>query len=134
MKPSHAKHPCLPLKNLANLMENYLKILIISEASLVLYNIYAFLGLILYMPLIKFLNICQASRTTHLKATKRILRYLKGSITHGIHYLRGLSNDIRKEKRRASLQAFNDVDWARDPNAQISQTGFYIYIDGNPIS
>ena len=41
----------------------------------------------------------------HLQATKRILRYLQGTLHYGLAFTPGLS----------SLSAYSDVDWVGDP-------------------
>ena len=42
---------------------------------------------------------------THLQATKRILRYLQGTLHYGLAFTPGLS----------SLSAYSDADWVGDP-------------------
>lgn len=61
----------------------------------------------------------------HMQATKRILRYLKGTIDHGLHLTRDTSH---------SLTAFYDSDWAGDPSDCKSTASFIIYFGCNPIS
>jgi hypothetical protein len=57
----------------------------------------------------------------HFKATKRILRYLKGSITNGLYYCRNLTETTK------SLNAFTDADWGGDLADRKSQTGYCIF-------
>jgi hypothetical protein len=47
-----------------------------------------------------------APTDTHLVAAKRILRYIRGTFDHGLHYTYGT----------ISLSAFTDADWVGDPN------------------
>jgi Reverse transcriptase (RNA-dependent DNA polymerase) len=61
----------------------------------------------------------------HWAAVKRILRYLKGSINHGLT-IRS-STDL-------SLHGFSDSDWARCPDDRKSTTGFLIFLGCNLIS
>ena len=61
---------------------------------------------------------------THLIATKRILRYLKGTLHFGIFLQHG----------PLSLSAFFDLDWAGDPFDRHSTTGYLVYLGYNPIT
>ncbi|XP_024178770.1 uncharacterized mitochondrial protein AtMg00810-like [Rosa chinensis] len=65
----------------------------------------------------------------HLLATKRILRYVKGTLHHGIYFRRGSLHSPQY-----TLQAYCDADWAGDPNDRKSTTGFVILLNGSPIS
>ncbi|XP_020987665.1 uncharacterized mitochondrial protein AtMg00810-like [Arachis duranensis] len=60
-----------------------------------------------------------APRTTHYVAVLRILRYIKGTIFHGLHFSAYLS---------LSLQAYSDVDWAGDPTDYRSTTGYCLFL------
>ncbi|CAN6726649.1 unnamed protein product [Malus baccata var. baccata] len=53
-----------------------------------------------------------------------ILRYLKGTMTHGILYTKG----------SLTLRSFSDADWAGDPNDRRSTTGLVVFLGNNPIS
>ncbi|XP_028105581.1 uncharacterized protein LOC114304638, partial [Camellia sinensis] len=55
-----------------------------------------------------------APRTPHYAALVRILRYLKGTLFHGLHY-----------SARSSLQlrAFSDANWVGDLTDRRSTTG-----------
>ncbi|KAL3733972.1 hypothetical protein ACJRO7_023338 [Eucalyptus globulus] len=63
--------------------------------------------------------------TTHWTAAKRLLRYLKGTLFHGLH----LRCDTRP-----MLHAYTDADWAGNIDDRTSTSGFVIYIGANPIS
>lgn len=56
--------------------------------------------------------------SSHWTATKRVLRYLKGTINHGLWYTRG---DLR-------LQAYCDSDWAGNLDDRHSTTGYGIFL------
>jgi hypothetical protein len=57
----------------------------------------------------------------HWVAVKRILRYLKGTLHHGLHLSPVGSSHL------PSLKAFCDVDWASDPDDRRSTSGAAIY-------
>ncbi|RWR75576.1 Zinc finger, CCCH-type [Cinnamomum micranthum f. kanehirae] len=63
--------------------------------------------------------------TFHFQLVKRILRYVRGTITYGIHLL---SNSSLK------LYAFSDADWAGCPLTRRSTTGYCTYLGSNCIS
>ena len=61
-------------------------------------------------------QVCQfinAPTDIHLVAAKRILRYLRGTLDHGLYYTSGPT----------SLSAFINADWAGDPNDRRSTSG-----------
>lgn len=66
----------------------------------------------------------QRPMVDHFVAVKRILRYLKGTISVGITYQKGTLD----------LTAFSDADWAGDPNDRRSTTGLVIFIGSKPIA
>ncbi|KAK6117412.1 hypothetical protein DH2020_048868 [Rehmannia glutinosa] len=57
--------------------------------------------------------------TTHFKAAKRILCYLKGTIDFGLFY--SVSNDYK-------LVGYSDSDWAGDTDDRKSTTGFTFFM------
>ncbi|CAL8990669.1 unnamed protein product, partial [Prunus brigantina] len=62
--------------------------------------------------------------TVHWIAVKRILRYLNGTISHGLFY------------RPSSLHliAYSDADYAGDPDDRRSTGGYCIFLGNNLIS
>lgn len=66
----------------------------------------------------------QSPMVSHFTAVKRILCYLKGTLSVGISYTRG---DL-------SLKAFSDVEWAGDPNDRRSTTSMVVFLRNNLIS
>ncbi|XP_048134074.1 disease resistance protein RPV1-like [Rhodamnia argentea] len=62
---------------------------------------------------------------THWTAAKRLLRYLKSTIFHGLHLRRDTT---------PTLHAYSDADWAGNSDDRTSTSGFIIYIGANPIS
>lgn len=62
--------------------------------------------------------------TQHFTAVKRILRYIKRTISHGLFYT---PSALR-------LYAFTNTDWARDVTDRKSTSGFCIFLGSNQIS
>lgn len=65
-----------------------------------------------------------APKLSHFMAVKRILRYIKGSIQQGLHFVPG----------PLTLTAFADADWAGDPVDRRSTTGYGIFMGSNLVS
>jgi hypothetical protein len=66
-------------------------------------------------------QLCQhmhSPSTTHWSAAKRVLRYLKHTIDHGLHFTKGTLH----------LQAFCDSDWAGNPDDRRSTSGFGVFL------
>jgi histone deacetylase 1/2 len=75
-------------------------------------------------------KVCQylhAPRCTHWTAVKRILRYVKATLTHGL-LLRPATSPTDL------LSAFSDADWAGNSDDRRSTGGFAIFYGGNLIS
>ena len=66
-----------------------------------------------------------APRSTHYAAVLRILRYVKSTMFHGLHF----SADSSLE-----LKAYADADWGRDPIDRRSTTGYCIFLGDSLIS
>ncbi|KAJ0834758.1 putative RNA-directed DNA polymerase [Helianthus annuus] len=66
----------------------------------------------------------QFPTVAHFQEVKRILRYIKGTITYGIHY----SHPIH-----TSLLGYSDADWARCLETRRSTYGYSIFLGGNHI-
>ena len=62
--------------------------------------------------------------STHMEAAKRVLRYVRGTLHHGICFSPG----------PLTLTAFSDADWAGDPTDRRSTTGLLVFLGPNPIS
>ena len=56
--------------------------------------------------------------TTYWTAAKKVLRYLKGSINHGLQFGKGTLH----------LNAYNDSHWARNPDDRRSTTSFALFL------
>ncbi|PRQ40865.1 putative RNA-directed DNA polymerase [Rosa chinensis] len=61
----------------------------------------------------------------HLQAAKRILRYLKGTTSHGIFYKKGGEED---------LLAFTDSDYAGDEEDSKSTSGYVFLFSSGAVS
>jgi len=64
----------------------------------------------------------------HWKAVKRILRYLKGTLSYGLHLQPAPSST------QYTLTAFCDADWASDIDDRRSTSGACIYFGKNLVS
>ena len=72
----------------------------------------------------KVYQFMHSSTTVHLNAIKRILWYLKGTISHGISF---------QASSNLSLTCFTDVDWASCPNEKKSTSGYCCFLGSNLI-
>lgn len=61
----------------------------------------------------------EAPTTTHFKAAKRILRYIKGTTNFGLHYYS--SNNY-------NIVGYSDSDWSGDLDDRKSTTGFVFFM------
>lgn len=66
-----------------------------------------------------------APTTSHLQATKRILRYLKGSLGLGLQLKAGPTSN---------LSAFSDADWAACPDDRRSTTAYSVFLGTHLLS
>jgi hypothetical protein len=66
-----------------------------------------------------------APRSTHFSAILRILRYLKGTLFHGLHF---------SSLSPLELYAYTDADWAGDPTDRRSTTGYCFLLGTSLIS
>ncbi|KAL1218225.1 putative mitochondrial protein [Cardamine amara subsp. amara] len=64
-------------------------------------------------------------REQHFNALKRILRYLKCTITQFLHFNRS---------NISSLTAYTEADWERCPNTRRSTSGYCVFLGDNLIS
>lgn len=60
----------------------------------------------------------------HWQAVKRILRYLKGTLNHGL---------VFSKPKELLLTGYANADWASDPDDRKSTSGFCVYFGGNLI-
>ncbi|WVZ49975.1 hypothetical protein U9M48_001281 [Paspalum notatum var. saurae] len=66
-----------------------------------------------------------APRTSHYKLLKRILRYVKGTTSYGLHLSRSSKHD---------LVAYSDADWGGCPDTRRSTSGYCIFYGDNLVS
>ncbi|XP_019095237.1 PREDICTED: uncharacterized protein LOC109130238 [Camelina sativa] len=64
-------------------------------------------------------------RVPHYQALKRVIRYLQGTLTHGLQLYRGTIG---------SLTAYTDSDWAGCSDTRRSTLGYCVYLGENLIS
>ncbi|XP_039048776.1 secreted RxLR effector protein 161-like [Hibiscus syriacus] len=62
---------------------------------------------------------------THWRAVKRILRYLSGTLEHGLFF---------SQTGSFSLVCYTDADWAAPVKDRRSTTGYCVYLGCNPIA
>ena len=67
----------------------------------------------------------QQPSTLHWSVVKRLLRYLKGTLNHGLF--------LRKHSP-LHLHAFADADWASNLDDRTSTSGYIIFLGAHPIS
>lgn len=72
----------------------------------------------------KFAQLIHQPSSIHWKATKRLLRYLKNTVNHGLHLC--FSSSI-------ALKAYSNVDWTRNLDDRKSTTAYLIFIGSNLI-
>ncbi|RVW89378.1 Retrovirus-related Pol polyprotein from transposon RE1 [Vitis vinifera] len=63
--------------------------------------------------------------STHWSSIKRILRYLKGTITHGL---------LLQPSAHFTIQAYTDADWGAQPDDRRSSSGYLVYLGNNLVS
>ncbi|XP_022153320.1 uncharacterized protein LOC111020844 [Momordica charantia] len=71
---------------------------------------------------------CQSMHSptlVHWQLVKRILRYLKGIVDHGL---------LLSKPSQFSLHGYVDVDWASDPDDRKSTSGFCVFFGGNLVT
>ncbi|GKF17123.1 retrovirus-related pol polyprotein from transposon TNT 1-94, partial [Tanacetum coccineum] len=88
--------------------------------------------------------VCQymhAPTKNHWSAVKRILRYLHGTVEHGMlirhsfgSTLQAFTDVLWKGNSDTSLEAFSDANWAGDSDDRQSTGEFAIYLGSNLIS
>jgi histone deacetylase 1/2 len=64
-------------------------------------------------------------RKQHLAAIKRIFRYIKGTLSHGLQL---------HSSSPASMVIYTDADWAGCPNTRCYTSGFCVHLSGNLVS
>ena len=66
-----------------------------------------------------------APHSSHFSAVLRILRYIKGTLFHGLHFSTHSS---------LVLSDYSDVDWTSDPTDCCSTTDYYFFLGDSLIS
>ena len=73
----------------------------------------------------KLSQFMQSPLDTHWSACKRVLRYLKGSLHHGI-FIQSSSHQ--------QIQGFTDADWASNVDDRRSTGGYCVFVGDNLVS
>ncbi|KAL5540597.1 hypothetical protein UlMin_043546 [Ulmus minor] len=73
----------------------------------------------------KLSQFLQEPTDTHWQSLKRVFRYLKGTIYHGLHI---------QNNEKLTLTGFSDADWASCPDDRRSIVGYCVYIGDTLIS
>ncbi len=79
----------------------------------------------LLMPSTRLRDSCVSPTDEHWGAVKRILRYLKGSVDHGL---------LISNRSSFELHAYTDADWAGCPDDRRSTSGFCVFLGTNLLS
>ncbi|KAJ9549004.1 hypothetical protein OSB04_021547 [Centaurea solstitialis] len=84
-------------------------------------------------------KVCQflhAPKDSHWSAVKRILRYLKHTMHHGLLIRKSATPQLRvfSDTESPNIAAFSDADWAGCPDDRKSTGGFCIFFGDNLIS
>lgn len=87
-------------------------------------------------------KVCQFMHSptqNHWSAVKRILRYLQGSLDHGLFIQRSSGSTLHAytdahHQHDRPLTAYSDADWAGCPDDRRSTGGFAIYLGSNLVS
>jgi hypothetical protein len=64
-------------------------------------------------------------REVHLVAAKRILRYLQGTLDHGL---------VIPKSAPTQLIVYTDADWAGCPDTRCSTSGYIVFLGGSLVS
>ncbi|XP_016164021.1 uncharacterized protein LOC107606473 [Arachis ipaensis] len=73
----------------------------------------------------KLSQFVQAPLESHWRLVKRVLRYLNGTASYGLHL---------KQESSMGITAYSDSDWAGDPDDRKSTSGYCIFLGANLIS
>ena len=63
--------------------------------------------------------------STHWSCVKRLLRYLVGTIMHGL---------FLHKKLPINMHAYSDADWARNPDDKSFTSAHIVFLGHNPMS
>lgn len=60
----------------------------------------------------------------HWKTVKRVLRYLSGTVDHGLYFSKG----------NIEVVCYSDADWASSVEDRRSTTCYVVYLGPNPVA
>ena len=72
--------------------------------------------------------------TSHLTAAKRVLRYLKTTAHHRLHFGSGSGSSGRGGSGGGKLTGYTDSDWANDSKGRKSRGGHVFIVNGGAVS
>ncbi|KAK6131700.1 hypothetical protein DH2020_034567 [Rehmannia glutinosa] len=75
----------------------------------------------------KVCQFMQRPLNSHWKSVKRILRYLSGTVNHGLHFTPDKSLQF-------NLVGYSDADWASNCDDRRSTTGYCLFLGSNLVS
>ncbi|XP_016185851.1 uncharacterized protein LOC107627533 [Arachis ipaensis] len=77
----------------------------------------------------KLAQFFQSPLDSHWKMVKRVLRYLNGTASYGLHLKKDSEMNIAMK-----ITAYSDSDWAGDPDDRESTTGYCVFLGSNLVS
>jgi hypothetical protein len=90
----------------------------------------AIVGALIYAHAVNMTSRYMTKATqTHMRASKKVLKYMRGTSEYGLRY----DNNNNRDDR-ATVSAYCDSDWAGDKEDRRSTTGYCTFMNGNLIN
>ena len=121
---SHCKTPCVPNVRLSTTTGQPLTDIHAYRSLVSALHYLTFTRPDLSFAIHKVYQFMHAPTDIHLTAAKRILRYVRGTLDHGLFYTPG----------PITLFSFTDTDWAGDPDVRRSTSGLMVFLGHNPVT
>ncbi|XP_025702922.1 uncharacterized mitochondrial protein AtMg00810-like [Arachis hypogaea] len=77
----------------------------------------------------KLAQFVQSPLDSHWRMVKRVLRYLSSTASYGLH----IKSDT-DQNTAIKIVAYNDSDWAGDPDVRKSTSGYCVFVGSNLVS
>lgn len=100
-------------------------ILLYTTHSLVHFSTWLLQDLIFYYAVNQASHFLDSPADKHFQMGKRIMRYVKGTITHGLYF---------SYQTKSTLVGYSDVDWAHCIETRRSTYVYSIFFGGNLVS